>query len=377
MTKIILNPAVQVPEKVAIDNSEKDKLSNFFDKYVSPEEIKVNQTAFYDLGFDPNFSVDGNTFYNKQSLYKEQPGFNFFHFLIKMVYHVIKYFFQTPEEKTFQELIKIEKSWQEVAQAKGMLYLEDTDNINKTFWQSKAPYICDLKEYQFFKLLSKIASVNESVKQAYSNQLLYPVHAFNRPQILDQSKKNILNPKDTSKEIRNGDVARLSKWGFALLDNHTKNYRINHKIFLKKISKDEISDKLKLSVRELRLALRKEDYKEFSEKLEVFKQSWDKYVKSHPLLEELSIVYSQEDFFEEKYQILENLYQEMQAPNAYSKEDFLAIVSKKFAKVSEQEEKCSKKLYETFLSKLPNSDTAKETVEGQRLALFKELAFNS
>lgn len=88
-------------------------------------------------------------------------------------------------------------------------------------------------------------------------------------------------------------------------------------------------------------------------------------------------MYSQEDFFEEKYQILENLYQEMQAPNAYSKKDFLTIVSKKFAKASEKEEKCSKKLYKMFLSKFPNSDTAKEILEGQKLALCKELAVKS
>lgn len=243
MTKIILDSTIQVPQKVATGNSGKNELGDFFDKYVGPEEIKVNQTAFYDLGFDPDFSIDGNTFYKKQSPYKEQPGFNFFHFLIKMVYNAIKYFFQTPEEKAFQELIKIEKSWQEAAQAKGMLYFENTDNINKIFWQGKAPYVCDLKEYQFFKQLSKIASINEPVKQVYSNQLLRPVHAFNRPQKLNQSKKNILNQEDTGKEIRNGDVARLSRWGFALLDNHTKNYRINHKDFLKKIDKEEIDEK--------------------------------------------------------------------------------------------------------------------------------------
>ncbi|VHO03986.1 hypothetical protein [Candidatus Rhabdochlamydia sp. T3358] len=355
----ILETSIQVPGKVVSDNLEKKKSNIFFNEYFKPEKIEVAQRAFYDLSFDPDFSETGDHFHKT----------GFFHFLIKMVCNTIKYFFQNPrekasqeEERAFQELIQIEKIWQNAAQAKGMLYPEDTDTINKTFWQCKAPHICDLKEYQFFKQLSKIASMNESVKQVYSRELLKPVHAFNRPQIPDQCKKNILNQEDTGKEIRNGDVARLSTWGFILLDNHTtKNYRITHKVFLESI--DTAGNALKLSIRKLRLALREGNYETFNERLKDFKVDWNKYIESHQLLKELSTVYSQEDFFEKKYQIMENLYQKMQYSDVYHKEDVLTIINDEFREISDQEEKCSKKLYESFCSKFPDSGTTKEFLE--------------
>ncbi|MDR2539520.1 MAG: hypothetical protein LBC45_02760 [Chlamydiales bacterium] len=346
MTKIFLGPSVQVPEI----------------KHVSLEKISVHQKGFYDLGFDPDFSVDGNIFYKKQSSYKEQPSFNLFHSLIKTVYNFIKYFLQTPEKRAFQELIEIEKIWQKAAQAEGMLYPEDLKDESKNFWQRKAPCIYELKQNQFFKQLSKIASIDASVKEVYSSELLKPVHSFNRPQNPFPSKEDIFKQKDG--KVYSQDVARLGKWGFILLNNHGE-HCILHKNFLESI--DESGKQLKLSIRELRLTIRKRNYEEFNEKLKVFKQSWNQYVKSHPLLEELSIVYSKEDFFEESHRILENLYREMQNPNVYREKDVLTIVNNVFTiEGPQQEEKCSKKLYEVFLSKFPNSDTAKKISEDQK-----------
>jgi len=367
MTKIFLSSTIQVPEKDSLDNLGKIKSNIFFNKHVGYEEIPVHQQGFFDLGFDPDFSVDGNVFYKKQPPYKEQPNFNFFYSLIKTVYNFIKYFLQTPEKRAFQELIEIEKIWQKVAQAEGILYPEDTEDFNKYFWQRKAPFIYELKENQFFKQLSKIASINSSTKEVYSSELLKPVHSFNRPQNPFPSKEDILNQKDTDEKIHSKDAARLGRWGFVLLTNHGE-HCIIHKDFLESV--DEAGNQLKLSIRELRLAIRKRDYKEFNEKLEAFKQNWNEYIKSHPLLEELSVVYSKEDFFEESHQILENLYQEMQDPNVYRKKDVLTMVNNVFAvERPEQEEKCSKKLYETFLSKFPDSDTAKKISEDQKTGL--------
>ncbi len=132
MTKIFLSLPVPEPEKVAPpDNLKETELANLFNKYVSTEEIKVAQTSFYDLGFDPDFSVDGNVFYKKQPPYKEQPDFNFFHFLIKMVCNVVKYFLQTPKERAFQELVQIEKKWYEAGINKRMLYFPAQDEMEK------------------------------------------------------------------------------------------------------------------------------------------------------------------------------------------------------------------------------------------------------
>ena len=290
MTKIILDPAIQVSEKVTLDNPVKTKSSNFFDKYVSPEEIKVNQTAFYDLGFDPDFSVDGNIFYKKQSCYKDQPGFIFFHFLIKTVYNAIKYFMQTPEERTFQKLVKMEKIWHESGLENGMLY--PSDNDLKGVWQSQTmPDMCYLREYQFFKKMSQI----DNSPKTYAADLLRPLHLFNRPQSPSEDNKEQILKGEC---LRNRDVARLERWGFSLLGNHVEQ-PISHKEFLEAINIP--ADQLKLAIRDLRAVIRKKNYKEFTNKLENFRKAWGGYINSHELLKDLSALYSQGDYFEELY----------------------------------------------------------------------------
>lgn len=320
------------------------------------KQIPVSQTAFYDLGFDPDFSCDGNIFY------KERPVFRFLLLLIKMIRSVIKYpgsFLQAPEEKAFRELVQIEKNWQKAAQANGMLYPVDDTNLNKAFWQVKAPYICELKEHQFFKQLSKITNINEPNKNIYPSELLKPLHRFNRPQKPScQSKEAILN-----KGIENSDVARLDAWGFTLLGNHNKNYFIDHKSFL--YSVDVAGDKLKHAIRELRVALRKGNYEGFNEKLHKFEKQWNEYITSHELLKDLALIYSQKDFFEAKHQALEEVYQEMQNANAYYNENFLEDLNTKIIEINDHKE-CSDQLYKTFLSNLPDSLTAKKILEIQK-----------
>ncbi len=200
------------------------------------------------MGFDPDFSVDGNVFYKKQMLDKEQPTFNFFHFLIKMVHNVIKYFLQTPEEKAFQELIKIEKIWHESGLVKGMLYPSD-ENI-KGVWQAQTmPHICYLREYQFFKKLSEIN--NSNGLETYPVELLKPLHYFNHPQSPSEDSKELILKGEC---LKNRDVARLGTWGFSRLGNHEEE-PIKHKEFLEAI---HISgDRLKYTIRDLRTAIRK------------------------------------------------------------------------------------------------------------------------
>lgn len=300
MKEIFLNTPLQVPEKIASDNLEKSALNNFFIEHVSPEKIKVTQTAFYDLGFDPDFSVDGNVFYKQPSLYEKQSSFNFFRFLISKVYNSIKYFLQTPKERAFQELIKIEKSWHKAGLEKGMLHPCD-DNL-KGLWQSQAmPNMCYLREYQFFKKLSEI----DNFPEIYAADLLRPLHLFNRPQSpSEDSREKILKGEC----LENRDVARLGKWGFSRLSNYTEQ-PLTHKEFLEAINIS--GDRLKLAIRHLRSVVREQNYKESTEALKIFRNSWNNYINSHSLLKDLSAVYSQEDYFAEVYKAHEEDYQKM------------------------------------------------------------------
>lgn len=305
MTKIFLSLPVPEPEKVAPpDNLKETELDNLFNKYVSTEEIKVAQTSFYDLGFDPDFSVDGNVFYKKQPPYKEQPDFNFFHFLIKMVCNVVKYFLQTPKERAFQELVQIEKKWYEAGINKRMLYFPAQDEMEKDVmtipYEIKlAPNMCHLREYQFFKKLSKI----DNSSKPYVADLLRPLHLFNRPQ----------NPEtDSKKHILAGgmhkDINRLGIWGFGALNEDAKQ-PISHKEFLEAI--DKSGEQFKDAIRDLRSVIRKQNYIEFTSSLKKVRQVWGNYINSHKLLEDLACLYAQEDFFEEAYKTYEEDYHKM------------------------------------------------------------------
>ena len=326
------------------------------------KKIEVKQTAFYDLGFDPSFSEDGNFFYQERSLA----------FFVRSIIRVlcrIKYFIFPPQiasvPKEFHQLVQIEKNWQKAAQAEGMLYKADNNDFNKAFWQLKSPFICELKEHQFLKQLSHIASLRN---KTYASELLKPLHAFNRPQKpSSQSKMHIL-----AENGENSDIGRLSSWGFSLLGDHTKEYKnfyIKHRDFLHAI--DTPGDKLKRSVRELRTVIRQQDYHAFNEKLKVFEAHWDEYVGSHELLKTLSSMYSQESFFENKYQEQEELYQEMQNPHVYAENNFLMNLSQKISSAFNYQEG-SERIYKGILSKLPDSSTAKlEMLKKRELAFLQ------
>jgi hypothetical protein len=331
MTKIILESSNQIPEKVTLDNPEKTKSNNFFNKHVNLEKIKVTQTGFYDLGFDPDFSVDGNIFYKKQPVYKEQPNFSFFHSLIKMVYNIIKYFLKTPEEKAFQELVQIEKKWHEAGINKRMLYFPTQDEIEKgvmaiiSYEIKLAPNMCHLREYQFFKKLSKIDNSSEP----YVGDLLRPLHLFNRPQAPSkQSKEQILKGEC----LRNEDVARLGKWGFSLLGNHVEE-PISHKEFLEAI--DKSGDQFKLAIRDLRSVIRKQNYREFTSLLKNVRKAWGGYINSHKLLKDLAVLYAQEDYFEESYKTYEENYHKMKKIDFNNMDDFLKIQGEAKDKITE------------------------------------------
>lgn len=332
--------------------------------------ISVSLTAYYDFGFDPDFCPKGNCFY------KTQPSVRFFQLLIKMIRHVTNtLFLQKPEEKPFQELfrelVKIEKLWQKAAQAQGMLYppsgLEYNDlGERKAVWIGKAPLIWELREHQFFQQLSKIANINklenEKLENRYPSELLQAIHKFNRPQApLARNKENILNGN-----VQNQDVARLNGIGFELLannvDNHEQKYFIDQPSFLKAI--DTPGDHLKHAVRELRIAIRQENYKVFKEKFHTFQLCWKEYITSHTLLEELSSVYSKEDFFAARYQAMEKLYQEMQNPAIYGDKNFLEVFSAKTGEIDKIEVD-SGRLYERFVTEFPGSSTAKKVLEKQ------------
>lgn len=333
--------------------------------------IPVSQRSFYDLGFDPDFSIDGNFFYKKQY------GFSIL-LLIKKIIKTIgryTYFLKTSEreplqEKAFQELVKIEKNWQKAAQAKGMLYSADKD-INKAFWQIKAPFICELQEHLFLKKLSEIRDPT-STKNVYARELLLPLHKFNRPQSPSmQSKEHVFQGAE------NGDVGRLSQWGFILLDNyHTKKYKnfyIKHSDFLQAI--DSAGVQLKHSMRDLRIAVREEDYSAFDEKLRVFNNCWNQYVESHEVLKDLFFMYSQKSFFDSAYQDLEKLYKKMQDPNVYENKELYIELNNEFQNIlGNKNHEGSEQLYDAFLSKLPHSLTTQRKILEKRELAFLERA---
>ena len=322
MREIHLDSAIQTPVRNLSDNLEKNLTNNLFNKFVIPEKIEVSQTAFYDLGFNPSFSIDGNFFYKKPA-YDQQPfKSDFFHSLITSVYKIIKYFSQTSEQKAFQELVKIEKIWHQASLEKGMLYPPNEDNLLEMTWQLKTmPYMCYFREWQFFQKLSKIDNspkiwqffqkllkIGNSPK-IYAADLLRPLHYFNRPQVPSEDSKERILRGDC---LINRDVARLERWGFHLLGNHTEQ-PLSHKEFLEAINVP--GEQLKLSVRDLRASIRAQNYKEFIKAKNIFRDAWNNYINSHSLLKDLSILYSKKDYFAASYKAFEKDYRKMKKYN--------------------------------------------------------------
>ncbi|MEK7339496.1 MAG: hypothetical protein WBD50_03735 [Candidatus Rhabdochlamydia sp.] len=393
MTKV-LETYIQVPKETAIDsptgNLEKEGINKCFNDYkpnvsqsnCTLDSKKVEQVwmpAFFTLAVDPSFTLDGK-FLQKNAhvehLVKSDQNFLLsFPRWIKQIIHYIKKYFNSSQKDwriytCFQDLKKIEKEWNLVARSMGITYVPDT--LEGAIWQPKAFYLFQKVENQFYEKLSEIGGLiyeEDDKKRMFPNELFLPVHKLRAPQDPNWNIENILQAAKGGEEIENLDISRIAGFGYQTLSQEIckeTDLYVPHSTFANDI-KDH-TDEVIVAIRKLRLALREEEgLCKYKELLGEFKTYWNAYIDSNSLLKELSIVYSNNNFFKDLYAFLEKSTQEILHPRSSDAEDF----TKRFTVPFDKYEKAGyEKVKEAFKELLPDSSTAK-------LLKNRELAFDS
>ncbi len=380
MTKIISNSRFKekiIEEQIVQEKTlGRDSIKKYFDSCklndsqrnysLDSKYIQVWMPAFFTLAVDPSFTLDGK-FLNlhTEQLVKTDSNFflSFSHWIKQIIHYVKKYCSSSKKDwqlyTCFQDLKKIEKEWNLIARSMGITYVPDT--IEGAIWQPKAFYLLQMIENQFYEKLSEIGSLvyeENDKKRMFPSELFLPVHKLYAPQNNDWKIENILQKASEGEEVENFDVTRTAGFGYQTLSKEfckETDFYIPHSLFANDI-KDGAANLL-AAVRELRSALRgEEDQNKYKESLTAFKASWDAYIKSNPLLQELSVVYANNNFFKDLYVFLKKSTQEILYPISKDPED----LTRKFTIPFDKYEKMGyEKVEEAFSNLLPDSSTAK------------------
>jgi hypothetical protein len=282
------------------------------------DKVQVKFDAFFDMGFDPRFSKNGDYFFPNhgwKNIAQRISG------IANLALFVCKaYLSPSREERQVRQLIlkcaKVESIWARFAReifAYGKIEKMD-------------PSLIQYAEHDFLERSSdlyKSLKKNEALPpRLFPSELLAPIHTINRPQ--DKHFWSADYIKNHPGE-ENGDLSRQAMDGFARLSSNFLDcclpdkkdkgtYYVPHHEF---ISATEIRSRLlKEKCRDWRqtaaqtitdkkcarsfAACRSQVKKDLTE----FKSAWDKYASSHELLKEINQPYSQKDYFSKYYKEL-------------------------------------------------------------------------
>lgn len=278
------------------------------------ERVQLN--CFYDCGFDPRFSEDGN-------VYLTQPKSSWTD-CIKIIQEVVAtilftlkaYLSCNSEERNLRQLIlsseKLERQCSRYAYDGQVAASYDGYSIG----------LFPTAEHDLFEKLSSLFKAihpdEAHPPRLFPSELLHSIHAINKPQTQTWDADRASPPP-----WDNGDLDRSARWGlFRLcsgvyenptrLDRFENNY-VPHYIFIHAIKAS--SAELKSACRSLRTALSEittdmssatslDACKErITPQIERLKACWDRYVQSHELLTEVQPVFSQTDHFAKTYEV--------------------------------------------------------------------------
>ncbi|HSW85957.1 MAG TPA: hypothetical protein VLG49_00495 [Rhabdochlamydiaceae bacterium] len=293
------------------------------------QPVKVALDAFYDMGFDPRFSKDGNYFHpqDKHSLKQRIAEiFNYTLFTCKA------YLSPSKEERHVRKLLlkcaKLETVWTKLGQQAFAYGNDKTD-----------PSLVQYTEHDFFErtsdLYKSLKKAQALPRRLFPSELLAPIHSINKPQSTSQTAEIIKNHPgrengDLSRQVSNG-FARLSKnfLDFHPLDDQTKNkYYVPHDQFIKatepsvwmfkdtcrnwreNVAHTIVDKKCAKSFQECRAELKKD--------LNKFESAWNFFIRSHELLKEVSEPFSQKDYYE-------NYYRELRFKSYFPKDLYMNI----------------------------------------------------
>jgi hypothetical protein len=329
---------------------------------IRPENfVAVTRQEFYDTGFDPRFTVDGN--------FMEVPQRSLGQIASAIVRFVAYYIFVAKSYLSFSEERQLRKTILKAAFFEQMLssyciraFREDLNDP----WVKWLPEWIPLAEHDFLEtagnLYKKVLEIKDE-SRPFPREVISPIHCINKPQ----------NSRWASDEIKpgmeNGDLARagvsfarLNREHFTLSDALEYDY-VPHYLFIH--ATHESAEKLKLAFRELRqqIAETTTDLKcafsfaackaKLTPALSDFNNAWNEYFNSHELLQEAQVVWSQKDHRQREYDALR---QEVKMPSGKI-DDYRADQANRRSK--QEHEACDRDLFDIYRRDYPASKTGR------------------
>ncbi len=268
---------------------------------------------FFDCGFDPRFSTDGNYLLPVESISWEWLCKQIGQWAAYLEFTCRAYCSFDPEERKLRQMIlscaKIEKAWGDQTKH---TFTEEYEGIYSVFALEHAFLN---RTSQFYQMLHPASPPSTRL---YPSEALQAIHSINKPQA-SYWRKELAAPG-----LENGDLSRCGIWGLwrlskgrydvynqrekrhIRLDQHELRY-VPHYIFIHAI--EEPSCALKTAIREYRQELSSliTDQKcarsfasckeKLLSKMHALHTAWDGYVNSHELLKEVNTVFSKQDHY--------------------------------------------------------------------------------
>lgn len=282
-----------------------------------PENVKrVEMPAFFDCGFDPRFSEDGEYLLPTA---KKGRLVSFIEWVASIVFSLRAYLSLNPDERALRQMVlslaKTEKAWTNCTEyhSTDIYHSHEFDNVR-------------IYEREFLTKASNCYKAFHPQPNApwtlYPRELLDPIHKINKPQAEQQRAKHLARPG-----WQNADLSRIGTSGFWRLGEgmytiHTRSGRIEHLdkhafkyvphyIFIHAI--EESANRLKIAMRTYRSTIASmstdikctKSFAAFKEKLlrqsEDFNNAWNAYVNSHELVKEVQETFSTIDPYKQLY----------------------------------------------------------------------------
>jgi len=346
------------------------------------QAIPVKYHSFFDCGFDPRFSVDGKSFFQKKWTFGELQQ-NLKDVFWRAVFTFRAYCSTNTEEREIRQWIltcsKAEANWSNFNRE---AYVKDHWSNNITY----VPY----GEHDFLekssKLYHKLKPEFPSLR-VFPSELLTPIHTINKPQAEHDLPDFILKQPlldSFGNPIENADLSGLCTWGFARLSSDFISHHLNksglryyvpHREYISATRSS--SEELKKALREWRIVVAQnvidrkcatsfeECKKNILSSLCKFKRSWDSYEQSHALLKEVGNVVHQKVFFEDYYK---NLSFYSKIPNIFISFFDKFFVEKRYKKNEYYRDLGYKLLCKAFIKQAPQNLTGN---------LFREIQTSS
>ncbi len=259
-----------------------------------PIEIK----AWYDCGFDPRFSFEGDFLLPSQDRSWTELSW---HWAAYLEFQSRSYCSMDPNERKLRQLLlacaKAELAWSKTTLK---TFTVDFDHTNFSV----------MRERDFLDSVSNLFHFfhPETTGRLYPDEALTPIHSINCPQGRSFDKRRA-RPKWENFDLRRTVSAgfwRLNSEMYSQLDPIEYNY-VPHYLFIHAVQTS--SEKLKNAIREFRTEIAativdSQCARLFSilkeriiPKLDAFHAAWTDYINSHDVLQEVQAIFSRQDHF--------------------------------------------------------------------------------